>query len=98
MQVGFTCSAVLPKRNSAVSGSQPFPSRNIVRRMLSVACLSATFMLLFSGCEKKEAPPPPTPPEVLVADVVQQNVPIFEEWVAQLNGPVNADITPKVQG
>ena len=32
------------------------------------------------------------------ADVVQQNVPIYEEWVAQLNGPVNADITPKVQG
>ena len=38
------------------------------------------------------------PPEVLVAEVAQQNVPIFEEWVAQLNGPVNAEITPKVQG
>ena len=29
---------------------------------------------------------------------MQQNVPIYQEWVAQLNGPVNADITPKVQG
>ena len=29
---------------------------------------------------------------------MQENVPIFNEWVAQLNGPVNADITPKVQG
>ena len=38
------------------------------------------------------------PPEVLVAEVAQQNVPIFQEWVAQLTGPVNADITPKVQG
>jgi len=25
-------------------------------------------------------------------------VPIYNEWVAQLNGPVNAEITPKVQG
>jgi len=30
--------------------------------------------------------------------VVVQNVPVYGEWVAQLNGPVNADITPKVQG
>jgi membrane fusion protein (multidrug efflux system) len=33
-----------------------------------------------------------------VANVVQRDVPIYGEWVAQLNGPVNADITPKVQG
>ena len=35
---------------------------------------------------------------MFVAAVAEQNVPIFNEWVAQLNGPVNADITPKVQG
>jgi len=35
---------------------------------------------------------------VLVAPVAEQNVPIFQEWVAQLTGPVNADITPKVEG
>ncbi|HYK36715.1 efflux RND transporter periplasmic adaptor subunit [Alloacidobacterium sp.] len=33
-----------------------------------------------------------------MASVIQQNVPVFGEWVAQLNGPVNAEITPKVQG
>ena len=33
-----------------------------------------------------------------MAEVAQQNVPIFEEWVSVLTGPVNADITPKVQG
>jgi membrane fusion protein (multidrug efflux system) len=53
---------------------------------------------LLVGCENKEPPPKPGPPEVLVAPVAQQNVPIFNDWVAQLNGPVNADITPKVQG
>jgi RND family efflux transporter MFP subunit len=50
------------------------------------------------GCSEKEAPAPPAPPEVTVATVVQQDVPIYNEWVAQLNGPVNAEITPKVQG
>jgi membrane fusion protein (multidrug efflux system) len=53
---------------------------------------------LLVGCEKKEPPPKLGPPEVLVAPVAEQNVPISNEWVAQLNGPVNAVITPKVQG
>ncbi|MBV8438866.1 MAG: efflux RND transporter periplasmic adaptor subunit [Silvibacterium sp.] len=62
------------------------------------ALLAGCAVAAISGCEKKEAPPPPAPPDVRVAEVMQQNVPIFNEWVAQLNGPVNADITPKVQG
>jgi membrane fusion protein (multidrug efflux system) len=55
-------------------------------------------LLSGAGCEEKEAAPPPTPPEVEVIGVVQRDVPIYQEWVAQLNGQVNADITPKVQG
>ena len=58
----------------------------------------ALSLLLLTACEKKEEKPKAGPPEVLVSDVMQQNVPISAEWVAQLNGPVNADITPKVQG
>ncbi len=54
--------------------------------------------LLLTGCEKKEEAVKPGPPEVLVAEVMQQDIPIVNEWVAQLNGPVNAEITPKVQG
>ena len=50
------------------------------------------------GCAKEAERPKPGPPEVTIAPVAQQNVPIYGEWVAQLNGPVNADITPKVQG
>jgi RND family efflux transporter MFP subunit len=53
---------------------------------------------LLAGCAEKQAPAPPQPPDVQVAPVVQQDVPIYETSVAQLNGPVNADITPKVQG
>jgi membrane fusion protein (multidrug efflux system) len=61
--------------------------------------LPAVLLVLFlTACEEKKEAPKPTPPEVLVADVVQQDVPIYGTWVATLNGPVNADITPKVQG
>jgi len=54
--------------------------------------------LLLTACEKKEEAAKPGPPEVGVMEPLQQDVPVFEEWVAQLNGPVNAEITPKVQG
>ena len=48
---------------------------------------------------RKEAPPEkPAPPDVEVATAIQQNVPIYTELVCQLNGAVNAEITPKVQG
>jgi membrane fusion protein (multidrug efflux system) len=55
-------------------------------------------LILMAGCEKKEEAAKPTPPEVGVVEPVQQDVPIYSEYVAQLNGPVNAEITPKVQG
>jgi len=51
------------------------------------------------GCteDKKEAAPPP-PPEVLVAEVVQKDVPIYREWVATTDGMVNATILAQVEG
>src|SRR6516225_7901947 len=73
-----------------------FPRPTVARAGGLIA--GVAILLLLAGCDKKEAPPAPGPPEVLVAPVAEQNVPIFNDWVAQLNGPVNADITPKVQG
>ena len=35
---------------------------------------------------------------MLVTRVVQRDVPIYREWIAQLNGSVNAQISPKVTG
>jgi len=51
------------------------------------------------GCteEKQEAAPPP-PPEVMVAEVVQKDVPVYREWVASMDGLVNATILAQVQG
>ena len=76
------------KRRGLLSGNPRFCG--VIAAILALSSISA--------CRKKEEAPPPAPPEVTVAEVVQKNVPSYVEWVAQLNGPVNADITPKVQG
>src|SRR6195256_778244 len=40
----------------------------------------------------------PPAPEVRVATVIQQDVPVYSEWVATLDGYVNAQIRPQVSG
>lgn len=69
--------------------------------MLSVRApflaLTALAVVAAAGCEKKEAPQMP-PPEVLVAPVAQRNVPVYSDWVGTIEGYVNAEIRPKVQG
>lgn len=55
-------------------------------------------LVIAVGCGEKKPTAAPGPPEVQVSDVVQQDVPIYTEWVAQLNGDTNAEIVPKVQG
>ena len=53
--------------------------------------------IAIGGCGKPEAPQMP-PPEVLVAPVTQRNVPVYSDWVGTIEGYVNAEIRPKVQG
>ena len=53
--------------------------------------------LLVVGCGKT-APPPPPPIDVLVAEVVQQDVPVTGDWVGTTDGYINAQIRAKVQG
>ena len=60
---------------------------------LLVAMLSSAV-----GCGNTNAAPAIPIPEVEVASVVQKDVPIFSEWVATLDGYVNAQIQPQVTG
>jgi RND family efflux transporter MFP subunit len=53
--------------------------------------------LLCAGCAQKTLPPP-HPPQVQVARVVQKDVSVYGEWVATLDGYVNAQIQPHVTG
>ncbi len=60
-----------------------------------LVCLA---LLVLEGCEQKAAPPPPGPPEVGVVTVIQKDIPLTSEWVASLDGYVNAQIQPQVNG
>ena len=56
-------------------------------------------ILSCAGCGKKASSDTPAhPPEVEVASVVQEDVPIYSEWVGTLDGYVNAQIQPQVTG
>src|ERR1700678_1277675 len=72
---------------------QPRPKRQ-ARAYMAALCLT----ILLISCKEKQQAPEPGPPEVEVTEVTQRNVPIYQEWVAQLNGRYNAVITPRVQG
>ncbi len=63
----------------------------------AILILLVSAMMFSSGCEK-EKPPAAGPPEVEVVEVTQKDVPITREWVATLNGFVNAEIRAQVSG
>ena len=55
-------------------------------------------ILVLSGCWRSQAAPRRPNTEALVASPVQQDVTVHSEWVATLDGYVNADIRPQVSG
>jgi RND family efflux transporter MFP subunit len=70
------------------------PIGKIFAPLLAVAAAA----LSISGCQNQNAAPSLSPPEVEVASVVQKDVSIYGEWVATLDGYVNAQIQPQVTG
>ena len=50
------------------------------------------------GARRRKRSPRPVRPRCWLPTSCSRTCPSFNEWVAQLNGPVNVDITPKVQG
>jgi membrane fusion protein (multidrug efflux system) len=60
--------------------------------------LSAALNLAMIGCGGTQASAPPPVPEVKVAPVIQKDVPVYSDWVATLDGYVNAQVRPQVSG
>jgi len=68
------------------------------RATLVTCCLTfAVLAALPAGCKKAEAPAAP-PPAVEVAEAGQKDVPVFQEWIGSLDGMVNAEIRPQIEG
>jgi len=87
--------------------SPPFPHgwRLLNFRSIPLAGVTAlriasalSVVALLAGCGGRGATPPMAPPEVKVIAVAQRDVPIVSEWVATLDGYVNAQIQPQVTG
>ena len=57
----------------------------------------ASVVACLVGCAKKEAPPPPLP-EVKVASVLQQDVPIYVEAIGQTRGSTEIEVRARVEG
>jgi RND family efflux transporter MFP subunit len=84
----FRMISLAERRRSRASGS--------AWSILALLALSSSSVLL--SCQAKKAAAPPPPVEVEVVSVVQRDVPIYGEWVATLNGYVDAQIRPQVTG
>ena len=61
------------------------------------ALFCALVAIQCAGCAQKK-PPAGSGPQVQVARVVQKDVSVYSEWVATLDGYVNAQIQPHVSG
>lgn len=69
------------------------------RLSLATICIaSAMWPGLLTGCNRKQQPTTPPVIPVQVVRAVQQDVPVYGDWVATLDGYVNAQIQPEVSG
>ena len=74
--------------------------RSMFERIQLAAVMTASVAIGFAlvGCEAQKAASTPPPPDVVVTPVVQKDVPIYNEWIATLDGFDNAQIQPQVTG
>src|SRR2546427_2831860 len=79
--------------------AMPLPQLSLAARRLGpLLAASLAGVLLLNGCTSGAGAPSPPAPTVQVVSVVQQDTPIYSEWVATLDGYVNAQIQPRVAG
>ena len=82
--------------NPCLEDAKPPEPTLVKRRLVYIATAAMASMLWNVGC-RKPAPTAPTP-TVLVAEVIQKDVPIYSEWVGTTVGFVDAQIRARVQG
>ena len=66
--------------------------------MKRIVATALAGVLFCTACHKKQAVAVLGPPEVEVAEVVKRDVPVIREWVANLDGLVNAQIRSEMEG
>src|SRR6266702_1188251 len=105
---GFTQASMKPSDLKTIrSILLPFHRPHLTSRLRSlrrtrcsspIVALALTLSIFVSGCNKTQARAATPVPEVEVVPVDQRDVPVYSEWVATLDGYVNAEIRPQVSG
>src|SRR6267378_2662284 len=75
-----------------------FPAMTRGRFNLRTVVMTLALCTFVSGCNESQATTAMPVPEVEVATVEQRDVPVYSEWVATLDGYVNAQMQPQVSG
>jgi RND family efflux transporter MFP subunit len=70
----------------------------LVRQSIRIGLVLLLAALLQACRESKASPAPPPPPSVSVIDVQPERVALTSEWIATLDGYVNAQIRAQVNG
>ena len=64
-----------------------------------IVLLALSAVLWLWGCsEEKKAVKEPPPVEVMVAEVVQKDIPVYQEWVASMDGIINTTMKTTIRG
>ena len=69
---------------------------SVVSAAISLMVSSAALLAACASPKAESASPPP--PHVAVVNIVEQDVPLSSEWIATLDGYVNAQVRPQVSG
>src|SRR5215472_14766900 len=78
------------------NGSVPI---RLMKRISSIYWAAFSVLIAFTACEKR-APEAISagPPEVLVTEVVEKEVPVFRQFVGTVNGVENAQVRARTEG
>jgi membrane fusion protein, multidrug efflux system len=70
-----------------------------MKKVSSIYWAALSVLVAFTACEKR-APEAmsASPPEVLVTEVVQKEVPVIRQWVGTVNGVQNAEVRARTEG
>ena len=96
MWVQSFCSSPTLFRAEHIDGTDSLAM--ICRKHRCLLCLLLGLLTVSEACENKSVAAAPAPPTVQVVQVAQRDVPVYHEWIATLDGFVNAIIQPQVSG
>jgi RND family efflux transporter MFP subunit len=81
-----------------VIANTPPASLGVERKSVFACILWIVPILALAGCGRSQAAAKLPAPEAIIASPIKQDVAIQSEWVATLDGYVNAEIRPQVSG